>query len=380
MTAANEGANRAATLAAPDKRWLWLISVATPFLPGFAALLLMNGAHPGVALLPLAYYFGLVVFLDLLIGEDPFNPTEETIDRLAGDPYYRVILYLAVAVQYASVILAAMAAASLALPVWAFLALAAGAGVASGAGLAIGHELGHKANRLDRAGAFLANNLSAYAHFRIEHNRGHHADVATPEDSASARLGESVWRFAGREIPGALARGWAFEAERLKRKGAGVFSLRNEIIGGWLFALVFAGALVLLFGPLVLAFLLVHHVVAWLQLTFANYVEHYALLRERLPTGRYEPCAPKHSWNSNHIVTNLSLFHLERHSDHHANPMRPYQALRHFPEAPRLPTGYAGCFLMAAVPPLWFRAMDKRALDWAGGDIARLNVDPRRAH
>ena len=97
-------------------------------------------------------------------------------------------------------------------------------------------------------------------------------------------------------------------------------------------------------------FLLVHTVFAWWQLTSANYVEHYGLLRQRDEHGKIEHCEPHHSWNSNHIFSNLVLFHLERHSDHHAHPLRRYQSLRHYPDLPRLPNGYFGVYLLAYVP------------------------------
>jgi alkane 1-monooxygenase len=131
--------------------------------------------------------------------------------------------------------------------------------------------------------------------------------------------------------------------------------------------------LIAAFGWKVLPFILAHHFLGWYALTQANYVEHYGLLREKLPNGRYQPVEPRHSWNTNHIVSNLMTFHLQRHSDHHANPMRPYQSLRDFADIPRLPNGYTGMFALAAIPPLWFRVMDPRALAWAGGDVGKLN-------
>jgi alkane 1-monooxygenase len=129
-----------------------------------------------------------------------------------------------------------------------------------------------------------------------------------------------------------------------------------------------------------LPFLLVHNLVAWWQLTSANYVEHYGLLRGRLPDGRYETPAPHHSWNANHLVSNLTLFHLQRHSDHHAYPSRRYQSLRHFEQLPQLPNGYFGMFPVAYVPSWWFRVMDPRllALPHVGGNMARVNVCPRQ--
>jgi alkane 1-monooxygenase len=127
-----------------------------------------------------------------------------------------------------------------------------------------------------------------------------------------------------------------------------------------------------------LPFLLVHNVVAWWQLTCANYVEHYGLLRERRPDGAWEPPRPHHSWNANHRVSNRVLFNLQRHSDHHAHPSRRYQALRSLAGLPTLPSGYFGMFVLAMVPPLWFRVMDARllALPQVRGDLSRVNRLP----
>ena len=125
-------------------------------------------------------------------------------------------------------------------------------------------------------------------------------------------------------------------------------------------------------------FLLVHDLVAWWQLTSANYVEHYGLLLARLPSGVYEAPQPHHSWNTNHLVTNLALFHLQRHSDHHAHPSCRYQSLRHFEQLPQLPSGYFEMFPLSYVPWLWFKVMDPRllALPDVAGDLARINIDP----
>jgi len=134
----------------------------------------------------------------------------------------------------------------------------------------------------------------------------------------------------------------------------------------------------ILFGWVVIPFLLVHHLFAWWQLTSANYIEHYGLLRQKAADGAYERCEPHHSWNSNHLVSNLTLLHLERHSDHHAHPLRRYQSLRHIDGAPELPSGYFGAYLLAYVPWLWFRVMDKRllALPHIQGDLDNVNIDP----
>lgn len=360
------------------KRYLWLFSAAAPAIPLIGLWLLTVTENPAFALFAPGFSFIFIPVLDMIFGEDPTNPPSEAVDVLSADNWYRLLLFASIPVAWVSFLATAYVVGTYDLPWWAILALAAGTGVGSGGMLTVGHELGHKPNRLDRIGAKLACALTGYAHFCIEHNRGHHVQVATPEDPASSRLGESIYRFALREIPGAAVRGWRLERERLAKKDLPFWSIRNELLQGYAITCLVAAALIWQFGWIMVAFLLIHHPVGWLQLTFANYVEHYGLLRQRRDNGRYEACEPRHSWNTNHIVSNLLLFHLQRHSDHHANPLRPYQALRNFEELPRLPSGYPGSFVLAAIPPLWFRVMDPKVLDWAGSDLNRINVDPAK--
>jgi alkane 1-monooxygenase len=136
--------------------------------------------------------------------------------------------------------------------------------------------------------------------------------------------------------------------------------------------------LIALFGVGVVPYLLLQAVLAFSLLEAVNYLEHYGLLRQTLPTGRYERVSPRHSWNNNHLTTNLFLYHLQRHSDHHANPTRRYQALRHFDESPQLPAGYAAMILLAYFPPVWRRVMDHRVVAHYGGDVTRANIHPRK--
>jgi alkane 1-monooxygenase len=250
------------------------------------------------------------------------------------------------------------------------------AGIVGGFAINLGHELGHKHNRLEKTLALLALAPSGYGHFSAEHNRGHHTEVATPEDTASARMGESIWRFLWREMPGGAKRAWQFESQRLQDKGWSTWSLHNQIVQGLVLTSMLWLALCLWLGVGVLPFLLA--VAAWtnFQLTSANYVEHYGLLRVKQADGQYERCQPCHSWNSNHVISNWILFHLQRHADHHAHASRRYQALRHFADAPQLPSGYSGMFLMAYVPSLWFAVMNPRLLAAVGRDPNRINFDP----
>ena len=174
--------------------------------------------------------------------------------------------------------------------------------------------------------------VPAYGHFCVEHNRGHHRFVATPADPASSRMGENIYKFACREIPGAFRRGWNAEKERLARQGKSAWHHENEILQSYALTAVLQVSLVVAFGWVMLPFLAVHNFFAWWQLTSANYIEHYGLLRRQNANGTFEHCQPYHSWNANHVASNVVLFHLERHSDHHAHPTRRYQTLRSFRE------------------------------------------------
>ena len=164
----------------------------------------------------------------------------------------------------------------------------------------------------------------------------------------------------------------------MRAQGKPWWSLSNDIVQTTLITLGLWLVLALWLGPAVLPFLLLASAWANFQLTCANYIEHYGISRKRLADGRYEACKPHHSWNSNHVASNWALFHLQRHSDHHAHATRRYQSLRTFANLPQLPSGYFGMFVLAYVPSLWFRVMDARLLKLVDGDTERINFDPAR--
>ncbi len=360
------------------KRFLWVFPIVGALIgPLTAAAYFLSGANALWTLFPLFYFFLVIPAIDMLIGEDTHNPPEEVTAAMAADPYYRRLLHAMAPAYYLSFLIGAVFIGTQNLPVWAFIAFTIGLAMLHANVLTIGHELGHKQNKTDQWAAKIMNAMIGYGHFCIEHNRGHHVWVSTPEDPASSRMGESIYAFALRELPGTFRRGVAHEKRRLEKRGKSFWSLENDILQGYAIALVIGAALTALFGWIMLPFLLLHHFFGWYGLTQANYVEHYGLKREKDARGKYEPCAPRHSWNTNHIVSNLFSFHLQRHSDHHANPQRPYQALRNFSDLPRLPSGYPGCFGLAAIPPLWFRVMDPKVMAWAQGDIDKVNLAPQ---
>ena len=356
------------------KRHLWMLSFIPPLVPLISFWIYLRTGNAAATLGPFLFVFGLIPLLDAVFGEDRHNPPAEVVAAMEADPYYLRLARASVPLLWVSFVSTVAFVGTQELPWWSYLALVLGVGTIDGGALLVGHELGHKPDRLNRLFGLLANNIVGYAHFRIEHNRGHHTWVATPEDPASARFGESIYAFAARELPGVFARGWRNEAERLARRGKPVWSSENEILLGFALTLAVATGLTALFGWKVLPFIVAHHFIGWYALTQANYVEHYGLLREQGPGARYQPVEPRHSWNTNHIVSNLMTFHLQRHSDHHANPMRPYQSLRDFDDLPRLPSGYPGMFVLAAIAPLWFGVMDAKTLAWVGGDATKLNL------
>ena len=377
------GADSDASGATRDDRWvdpkrhLWLIGLVVPLLP-----LLAYGMVEATGLW-LFWWMGplwilvLMPILDSLLGTDTSNPPEWAVPQLEDDRYYRWCTYLYIPLQYAGFVFGAWAVLNFDLATWEKLGLTLTVGTVAGIAIATAHELGHKRDKLERRLSKVALAQSAYGHFYVEHNRGHHARVSTPEDPASARLGESFWEFLPRTVVGSLRSAWEIEAAALRRKDLAVWSPRNNILNAWAMTVALFSAMVVAFGVEVIPYLAVQAIFGFCLLEIVNYVEHYGLLRQKVGNGRYERCQPVHSWNSNNVASNLALYHLERHSDHHANPTRRYQSLRHFDDAPQLPSGYALMIGLAAVPPVWRRVMDPRVLAHYHGDVTRANIHPR---
>jgi alkane 1-monooxygenase len=374
------------------KRYLWLMGLIPPtalflVLPAIWAMN-RHGWHAASETLfgigPVLVYV-LLPLLDVKFGPDGQNPPEEIMSRLERDRYYRYCTYAFIPVQYASVVFGAylVTADNLAWlgydgPLgWAGkVGVTLSVGVLGGIGINTAHELGHKKDSLERWLSKVTLAQSCYGHFFIEHNRGHHVRVATPDDPASARLGESLWAFLPRSVWGGLRSSWRLEAQRMGRLGKRQLNIRNDVLNAWLMSVVLWGTLLAVFGWALLPFIVVQAVFGFVLLETVNYLEHYGLLRQKTASGRYERCTPAHSWNSDHVVTNIWLYHLQRHSDHHANPTRRFQTLRSFDGAPNLPGGYASMICLAYFPPLWRRVMDPRVLAHYGGDVTKANLHP----
>ena len=233
-------------------------------------------------------------------------------------------------------------------------------GIVLGACINVAHELGHKNKWYEQWTAKLLLLPSLYMHFFIEHNRGHHLNIATLEDPASSRKGEMVYAFWLRSVTFSYLDAWKLESKRLKRINKSVFSLKNEMIRFQLIQISYLLIIAIVFGVSALIFSIAIAIVGFLLLETINYIEHYGLQRKKLDSGKYEKVDMRHSWNSNHEVGRIVLYELTRHSDHHFKANRKYQVLRHHDESPQLPLGYPGSMLMSFLPPVWFAVMHRK--------------------
>jgi alkane 1-monooxygenase len=314
---------------------------------------------------PLAFLFGIVPLLDALMGLDRSNVSDALAPALEDQIRFRLLTWLMVpawllhlvwAIGYA--VAADFSAATLAL--WT-VSLGVVGGVAA---INTAHELIHKSGRFEPFLGGLLLSSVIYAGFKVEHVRGHHVHVSTPLDTSSARLGQSLYHFLPRALIGNAVRAWQLEAQRLRERGRPAWHGSNELLWWYGLSALMAIAIGLAFGGIAAAIFVLQGAIAGTTLEVINYVEHYGLERERLANGRYERVTHHHSWNASQRLTNGMLFQLQRHADHHAHPRRRFQALRHHDDSPQLPTGYAGMFVLALVPPLWRRVVDPLVREW----------------
>ncbi len=305
--------------------------------------------------------FGLIPLFEQFMPKSTDNLPAESEEERSQMPLFNILLYTHVPLLYALVGYALYKVQYQNLTYVEMVGMIFNVGIMLGAyGINVGHELGHRTNKFEQ---FLAKTLllpSLYQHFFIEHNRGHHKNVATDLDPASARLGEPIYIFWFRTVFGSYKNAWHLENERLKKDGKPIISVDNEMVRYHMYQGLYLATIWAIFGTLPLVFAVLFAIVGFLLLETVNYIEHYGLRRQQLPNGRYEAVMPRHSWNSDHELGRIFLYELTRHSDHHYKATRKYQNLRHFDESPQLPFGYPLSMLMSLVPPLWFKVMDKR--------------------
>jgi len=250
---------------------------------------------------------------------------------------------------------------------WEIFVMSISVGIATGGiGITYAHELIHQQNKFERTlGEFLMCS-TLYGHWCIEHVYGHHINVATPKDPATAREGETIYRFLPRVLSQTATSSWRIQREQLQKRSVGFFSRHNAFLryGLWtVFCLVLA---IWLGGWIGLGIFVTQSAVAILLLELVDYIEHYGLLRRKRANGKYEPTQPHHSWNSGHQASNWLLINLQRHSDHHYKPRKRFPTLQSYPEskAPQLPFGYPWMVLLALIPPVYFKLMEPKLAAW----------------
>lgn len=311
------------------------------------------------SLLPLFIFFGLVPLLEMFLKPNHSN-LDITIDR-GKSRYFDWILYLAVPVQVAVLIYFLNYMATGTFTAIEYIGHTFSMGIMCGVfGINIAHELGHRSKRGERLLAEIMLLTSLEMHFIPYHNQGHHYNVATPNDPATARKGESVFVFWFRSQIGSYFEAWQLEDKRILKKDARKSLLKNRVFQYTVIQYSLLFVIYFLLGLTALLCFIGAAIIGILLLETVNYIEHYGLSREQNESGRYERVKPWHSWNSDHPLGRAMLFELSRHSDHHYKASKKYQILESHPDNPQMPTGYPGMMLLSTIPPLWFKVMNKR--------------------
>lgn len=316
------------------------------------------------------YAFVLIPLLELALPADRKNLDGVEEQLAKADRWYDIQLYLIVPVQIGLMV---GLCAELSDPRWSTMEVVGkiwSAGIGCGVmGINVAHELGHRNTWYEQLMAKILLLTSLYMHFFIEHNRGHHKNVSTPLDPASARRGETLYGFALRSVWGSYFGAWDLENQRLRKLGKSPFSLRNEMLVYQLIQCALLALVGIFLGWFVLMGFTLAAVSGFLLLEAVNYIEHYGLQRKCSATGVYEAVSHRHSWNSDHVIGRLLLFELSRHSDHHYRAARKYQVLRHMDGSPQMPTGYPGMLVLATLPPLWFAVLHRQIARFEAGDV-----------
>ncbi len=310
---------------------------------------------------PAIYAFGIIPIFETLLAQDGRNLGEQEKEKLKIHPIFDWMLYLNVPMVYGILLYGLVLGTSLQLSTISLIGLISAIGITMAVnGINVGHELGHRNSAAERFLGKLLLLPSLYLHFYLEHNKGHHLYVATPKDPATARYNQSVYHFWVSSVLGQYFSAWRLQRQILKAEEIPFLSLRNHMFWSTVAQIAYLAGIWLAFGMLGALIATGAAVVSFLMLETVNYIEHYGLRRQLLPSGRYERTTARHSWNSNHTVGRIVLYELTRHSDHHARSNKKYQLLDCKEEAPQLPYGYPTSMVLSLIPGLWFSIMNRR--------------------
>jgi alkane 1-monooxygenase len=314
-----------------------------------------------ITLLPVFIYFGLVPLIDFFIKPDHSNLSREIEKKLKEDPFFDWLIFLIIPIHIALLIQFLFVIEVTSIGTLEYYGRMVSIGIMLGvSGINLGHELGHRNNRLLQYLGELLLLTSLNTHFLPYHNAGHHLNVATPKDSATARKNEILFIFWFRSHFGSYKEAWLLENNRMRIENKSIFSFQNRMVFYSILNIILLLSIFLIFGLKVFISFLIVASIGILLLETVNYIEHYGLLRKQNENGRYEKVKHFHSWNSDHIIGRCMLFNLSRHSDHHYNGSKKYQLLKSVESSPQMPTGYPGMMLLSFIQPLWFYIMNKK--------------------
>ena len=308
--------------------------------------------------LAVVFTFVFIPVLEIIVKKSDEKYTDEEKKNRNLDPFFDLLLYLNIPIVF-GIFFFSLEKLALASSVYDIIGIILSASIVMATnGINVGHELGHRKSLIARTCSKLLYLPCQYMHFYIEHNFGHHINVATPEDPATARYKQTVYSFWITSVIRTYVSAWEIQLKLLKVSKRSFFSFKNDMVFYTLFQLSFLVFIYYNFGLYLTLLSILMSIVSFLFLETINYVEHYGLLRKKEPSGRYERVKPHHSWNSNHTIGRIVLYELTRHSDHHFKSSKKYQVLESLDECPHLPHGYPTSILISLIPPLWFSIMN----------------------
>ncbi len=336
--------------------WKYLLAYIIP-LSAYLAVYV----HGYWSLSTVLFAFGVLPTLETIYRGNALNYSEVEEEERKASRFFDWMLYINIPLLYGLVFFYFSTLSSTSLSIFEIIGMTLSVGiVVSTIGINVAHELGHRTTSYEQTMAKTLLLPALYMHFFIEHNLGHHKNVATDADPASSRLNETMYAFWWRSTTESYKDAWRLETERLQKTGAAFWSIQNQMLCFQGIQLIYLGIIAFVWGIKIMLCAILIAIIGFLLLECVNYIEHYGLRRRVLSNGYYEKVLPRHSWNSDHDLGRIILYELTRHSDHHFKSNRKYQVLRHFDESPQLPHGYPGSILIAMLPPLWFRIMNKR--------------------
>ena len=310
---------------------------------------------PSWSISPFIWVFILVPIIDIML---PYlNKTDQELNENLLHNFSIIIILPCILFL---IIFGLFVVSDSSISVFTVAALGAAVGMSGGSiGITTAHELIHRQSYFMRSLGVILLILCLYGHFRIEHVYGHHKNVATKEDPATARKGENFYFYFIRCVINSVISSWKIEKNILYKKNLKTFSLQNRMLHYFSLQFIFLLIAFYIAGINGLIFVFFHSLVSITLLELVNYIQHYGLTRN-IYEGKYERFSEYHSWNSRHISANWSTFNLGLHSEHHKSASKHYPLLSQEEKKMEMPSNYSVMLIMALIPPIWFFVMNRK--------------------